>query len=123
MVVSRELDKKEYIWLTALTSDLTMEDAKAIIIEASRLSDKDDMEFSESVLQVVLSKNPTAFAKVKEVPEVCEALSKLMKPEMDELKEKLNETEAALASEREKNQAAENRIKELEAKLALERDY
>ena len=32
---------------------------------------------------------------------MCEALSILMKPELDELKEKINKTEAALASEKE----------------------
>lgn len=120
----KELNKKEYVWLTSLTDELTLEDAETVIIEASKFSDKDEVEYLDSVLQVVMSRNVNIFKKIKEVPEMCEALYKLMKPEIDKLlseklNEKLSEKEAALALEIAKNRAAENRIKELEAKLAL----
>lgn len=105
-----------------MTDDITIEDAETIIIEASKLSEKDDKEFSESVLEVVLTKNPKVFSRITEVPEVCEALSILMKPELDklnkELNEELNKAKAALASEKEEKATLLAKIEELEKQLA-----
>ena len=41
------------------------------------------MENADSVIQLALAENPNLFKQLKEVPEVCEALNTLMKPELD----------------------------------------
>ena len=52
-------------------------------MSANKLSDKDDKENADSVIQLALAENPDLFKQLKEVPEVCEALNTLMKPELD----------------------------------------
>ncbi len=46
-------------------------------------TDKDDKENADSVFQLALAENETIFNKLKEIPEMNEALIKLMKPELD----------------------------------------
>ena len=74
---------KIHEWLKALTSNMSIEEAKRIIISMNHLTEKDDKENADSVIQLALTENPDMFEKVKEVPEMCEALQKLMKPEID----------------------------------------
>lgn len=130
VIVCKELEDEEYIWLTSLTEGMTLERAKKLIVVANRLSNKDDKEFSESVLQVAVAQNPEVFSKVKEAPEMCEAMRELMKPEIDEIirafkaeqEAEMKKRTAELMREQEaemKKQVAEKdaRIKELEAQL------
>lgn len=84
LIVSKELDKNEHKWLTSLQDNLSLEDAKKLIIATSEISEKDEHEYADSVLQVAMSKNALTFEQVKEVDKkMCEALRTLMKPEMD----------------------------------------
>ena len=93
-----------------------------------KLSTKEDKECSESVLQVVMSRNTDIFDKIKEVPTMIEALAQLMKPEIDkmiaereaEATARVNaEKDAVIAQKEAENKKALEYIKELEAKLAL----
>ena len=75
------------------------------------LVEKEDREDADSVLQLVLSENKEMFEKLRGIPTVCEALTTLMKPEMDA---------AVDAAVREKNaviQAKEAEIQTKEAEL------
>ena len=120
VIVSKELNKKEYLWLTSLTERLSLEEAEEIVKEASKLSAKEDKECSESVLQVVMSRNTDIFDKIKEVPTMFEALAQLMKPEIDKMIAEANaEKDAVIAQKGAENKKALEYIKELEAKLAL----
>ena len=120
VIVSKELNKKEYLWLTSLTERLSLNEAEEIVKEASKLSAKEDKECSESVLQVVMSRNTDIFDKIKEVPTVFEALAQLMKPEIDKMIAEANaEKDAVIAQKEAENKKALEYIKELEAKLAL----
>ena len=96
------------------------------------MSAKEDKECSESVLQVVMSRNTDIFDKIKEVPTMFEALAQLMKPEIDkmiaereaeataEATARVNaEKDAVIAQKEAENKKALEYIKELEAKLAL----
>lgn len=86
IVVTRELPKKEYIWLQALTKDLDRDDASQLLIDAKDLSqDTWEGKAADSVLQVALSANQKIFEKLKkEDPVMCDALKELMKPEIEE---------------------------------------
>lgn len=83
IIVSIELDEKNHIWLKALTQNLTRQEAEKLICDFSNLSQKDEKELMSSVLQVAMKENREVFESMKEVPDMCEALRELMKPEID----------------------------------------
>ncbi len=60
-----------------------METGEKLIISASGLSEKDDKENADSVLQLALSENEGVFKALREDSIMCEALKTLMKPELD----------------------------------------
>ena len=62
---------------------MSKEVGERLVLSAKNLSDKDDKENADSVLQLALAENPKLFKQLKEVPEMCEALNTLMKPELD----------------------------------------
>lgn len=84
LIVAKELDKASHIWLTSLTDDMSKEDARRLLQETDILSEKDDKDYADSVLQLSVSLNKGAFGLVKEEPGMCEALRELMRPEIDE---------------------------------------
>ena len=60
--------------------------AKTLILEINKLSEKDDCEYADSVLQVAMKENNHMFFLLKEASAMCEELAKLMEPEMREAK-------------------------------------
>ena len=83
IIVSSRLSAKEHHWLMSLTGTMSKDIGKRLVLSANSLSEKDDRENADSVLQLALAKNPDIFKQLKEVPEMCEALNTLMKPELD----------------------------------------
>ena len=83
IIVSHKLDDEEHQWLKSLTSKMKREVGERLVLSANSLSDKEDKENADSVLQLALAENPKLFEELKEVPEMCEALTSLMKPEID----------------------------------------
>lgn len=83
IIVSHKLDDEEHQWLKSLTSKMKREVGERLVLSANSLSDKEDKENADSVLQLALAENPKLFEELKEVPEMCEALTSLMKPELD----------------------------------------
>ena len=83
IIVSSKLGAEEHEWLKSLTSKMNREIGERLVLSANNLSDKDDKENADSVIQLALAENPNLFKQLKEVPEVCEALNTLMKPELD----------------------------------------
>ena len=83
-MVASELCKAEHLWLCSLTGKLSHEGAKRLIYETNGLVRKDEKDFADSVLEVAMSANKAIFQRVKEGAEVCEALRKLMEPEMEQ---------------------------------------
>ena len=56
---------------------------KSLVSSARVLTEKDDRDNADSVLHLAMIENEAIFNKLKEVPEMNEALIKLMKPELD----------------------------------------
>lgn len=68
-----------------LNDNLGVYDARRAIGEINKLTEKDDKDCADSVLQVVLVKNRESFDIVRrEEGEMCEALRELMKDEIEE---------------------------------------
>ena len=65
---------------------MEVDTAKTLILEINKLSEKDDCEYADSVLQVAMKENNHMFLKLKEASAMCEELAKLMEPEMREAK-------------------------------------
>lgn len=83
IIVSSRLDTKEHLWLKSLTSKMCIETGEGLVLSANDLSDKDDKDNADSILQLTFAENPDLFKQLTEVPEMCEALKTLMKPELD----------------------------------------
>ena len=73
-----------------ILSDNPKEEDLLAFAEISRtLTDKDDRENADAVLQVSVSANKAVYDEMKRrYPEMCEALRELMRPEIDEEIEK-----------------------------------
>ena len=91
IIVLKELSSPLHLWLKSLTRHIKKETAEKLILEVNELSEKDECEYADSVLQVAMNENKEMFSKVKEVATMCEALAKLMEPEMTEAKRKAAE--------------------------------
>jgi len=87
VIVSRLLSKNEQKWLTLLTEDLTEEDVKRAVLQTNALMQKEEKDYADSVLQVVLKTNKKS-KLVKEDEGMCQALRELMAEEIEEELEK-----------------------------------
>ncbi len=83
IIVSSKLNEAEHQWLKALTKKMSMETGERLILSARDLSEKEDKDNADSVLQLALSENKNIFKALREDSVMCEALKTLMKPELD----------------------------------------
>ena len=87
ILVAGKLSKENQKWLTLLNRKLEKKDAERAVSQSNRLTKKDEKELADSVLQVAISENEEVFYGVKKEEEgMCEALRKLMEPEINEMK-------------------------------------
>ncbi|WP_091207763.1 hypothetical protein [Oribacterium sp. WCC10] len=86
LIISSRLKIDEHQWLKALTRKMDETTAKSLVSSARVLTEKDDRDNADSVLHLAMIENEAIFNKLKEVPEMNEALIKLMKPELDAAK-------------------------------------
>ena len=84
VVVSKDLSKSSQKWLTLLDNNLNHEEAKRAVFQMRNLSEESEKRHGDSVLQVIMQENESLFARVKEDDNMCEALRKLMEPEINE---------------------------------------
>ena len=84
IIVSKELSKDNQKWLTLLSKDLDKADAKRVVAQMELLTEESDKQHGDSVLQVAVQENEEIFSEVKEEENMCEALRKLMEPEINE---------------------------------------
>lgn len=86
LIISSRLNDIQHQWLTALTSKMDESKAKRLVSSIKDLTDNDEKSNADSVLYLAMKENEALFYKLKEVPEMNEALIKLMKPELDAAK-------------------------------------
>ena len=82
IIVSKQLSKKNQKWLTLLSKDLDKSDAERVVTQIELLTEENERQHGDSVLQVAMQENEEIFSEVKEEGNMCEALVKLMEPEM-----------------------------------------
>lgn len=84
ILVTKELDRKENIWLHSLQNDISREVYTELMTSVERLDHKDRELYGEAVLQVVINANDTKIEKWKEENQMtCEALQRIMAPELE----------------------------------------
>ena len=92
VIVTSELDDADSVGLRILSDDPKEEDLLAFAEISRALTDKNDRENADAVLQVSVSANKAVYDEMKRrYPEMCEALRELMRPEIDEEIEKERE--------------------------------
>ena len=88
IIVSQELSKENQKWLTLLSRKLDMSDAKRVVAQIEALTQESNKQHGDSVLQVAVQENEEIFNKIREEGKMCEALMKLMEPEVKEVVDK-----------------------------------
>ncbi|MBQ8639117.1 MAG: hypothetical protein IJ468_08105 [Lachnospiraceae bacterium] len=89
LIVTNELDPQKHPWITSLTKGLGMDAIRRLLKKIDSLDSHEMKKYADSVLNFVMEANPEEFRELKkEGRNMCEALLRLMKPELDEAKEK-----------------------------------
>ena len=82
IVVTKELDYAEHIWLGSLTGKMSMENMRNLLASIGQLESKADREFADSVLNVSVRANRDVIEKLKEEESMYEALMEIMEPQI-----------------------------------------
>lgn len=88
IIVSKDLGKKENIWLYSLQSNISKETYHDLLDSIEGLDEKQRELYGDAVLQVVTTANKGQIEKWKEESKMCEALAEIMAPEIEERKRK-----------------------------------
>lgn len=129
VIVTKELDENEHMWIVSLTRKLNEKTARNLVTAYGMMYDKDEKNSAHAVFDVAERGNRGVFEKLKEVPEMHEVLMEIMKPEIDK---KINDAvmekdaiiaqrEASLAEQEASLALKDERIRELEEMLKAKR--
>lgn len=86
ILVTREMNPEEHIWLTSLSDHIEEKQARRLIKEVHTLTEKDDKEYADSVLQIAMERNKEIFDKIRRDELMCQALWDFFKPEIEQEK-------------------------------------
>lgn len=84
IVVTRELDEGNHIWLKALSERLEKEDIRNLLEGVNRLTEKIDKELADSVLEVSIGANKQIIEELIGDDSMCQALMEIMEPVIQE---------------------------------------
>lgn len=87
IIVSKDLGKKENIWLHSLQNSITKQTYHDLLDSIEQLDEKQRELYGEAVLQVVTVANKEKIEKWKEETKMCETLAEIMAPEIEASKE------------------------------------
>lgn len=80
IIVTKELDFPEHVWLGALSDQLNKQDLHDLLAEAGKLHGKAEKEYAESVLEVGLGANKWAVKELIGDGNMSEELLEILKP-------------------------------------------
>ena len=86
ILVTREMNPEEHIWLTSLSDHVEEWQARRLIKEVHTLTEKDDKEYADSVLQIAMERNKEIFDKIRRDELMCQALWDFFKTEIEQEK-------------------------------------
>ena len=88
IIVCDKLEKPEHIWLCSLTNRIERREFDTLVDSIIRLREPYEKECADAVLEVVSNANRTNIEEWKEDVIMCEALAKIMEPEIQQAKDK-----------------------------------
>ena len=86
IIVTKELDKDNHIWMKSLSRNLKEQDMKELIYRINCLKGKLDKELADSVLEVSVRANKEMMKDLRGEDIMCEALLEIMEPEIMEIR-------------------------------------
>ena len=113
IIVTRELDRKNHMWLKALSGKMQRQDMENLLETINKLTHRYDRELADSVLNVTARVNEDLIEELRGDGIMCEALMEIMAPEIEQRVEQRVE------------QRIEQRVKEASIKSVIEalREY
>lgn len=85
IVVTKELNPKEHIWLTALSDGMHKQQLKDLLVKVESFHTKLDRELADAVLGVAIKANWQVAQELRGDGNMCEALMELMEPEINKI--------------------------------------
>ena len=91
IIVTKELNPQEHIWLTALSDGMQKQQLKDLLVKVESFHTKLDRELADAVLGVAIKANWQVAQELRGDGNMCEALMELMEPEINKIKENVRE--------------------------------
>ncbi len=91
IIVTKELNPQEHMWLTALSDGMQKQQLKDLLVKAESFHTKLDRELADAVLGVAIKANWQTAQELRGDGNMCEALMELMEPEINKIKENVRE--------------------------------
>ena len=91
IVVTKELNPQEHMWLTALSDGMQKQQLKDLLLKVESFHTKLDRELAEAVLGVAIRANWRVAQELRGDGNMCEALMELMEPEINKIRENVRE--------------------------------
>ena len=110
IVVTKELNRQEHIWLTALTDEMQKQQMKELLDKVESFHTKFDRELAEAVLEVAIKANWQTAQELRGDGNMCEALMELMEPEINKIKETVREETKQQVTQQVTQQGIKNAI-------------
>ena len=85
IIVSKELSLKNHIWMNSLSEKISLKQATELINVTQELEQLDDKNYADSLWEIVATVNEQIIEKAMEEERMCEALARIMKPEIDKI--------------------------------------
>ena len=86
IIVTKELNPKEHVWLKALSSQMEKQQMRELLEKIEKLDLTFDRELADSVLQVSVSANKQVVEELRGDENMCQALLEIMEPEINKIK-------------------------------------
>lgn len=87
IIVTKELNKGNHTWLTALSAGMKKQDMCELLQKIEGLTQKLDRELADSVLEVSIRANRQIIEELRGDESMCQALLEIMGPEIDKIVE------------------------------------
>ena len=84
IIVTKELDEEQHVWINSLTSQISEQHIKKLIMITDDLTELDEKNYANSVWEVITTENEILMNQLRRTEEMYSAFAKIMKPEIDE---------------------------------------
>lgn len=117
IVVTKELNPQEHIWLTALSDGMQKQQLKDLLEKVESFHTKLERELADAVLGVAIKANWQVAQELRGDGKMCEALMELMEPEINKIRETVREETTQQVTQEVTQQVTQQGIKNAIAAL------